>query len=181
MDAKTDAWVEQYGDILYRYALARVKNEAAAEDLVQETFAAALRGSFASRSSEQTWLIGILKHKIVDYFRASSRTVSLDALLEGPDPLEAAFGERKEWKESPQKWRGVPEKGSELGALRDVLENCLSGLPERMREIFLMREVDEAETEELCKVFSLTPTNLWVLLHRARFQLKKCLEKNWFR
>ena len=178
MDPKTDSWIEQYGDFLYRYALARVQNEAAAEDLVQETFAAALKASFQKRSSEKTWLAGILKHKIVDHFRANAKTVSLDRLLDSSDPFEGAFDQTRHWKSSPRAWKGLPEKEAEAAELRKVLEDCLGRLPERMRELFLMRELDEAGSEELCKVFGLTPTNLWVILHRSRFQLKNCLEKN---
>lgn len=184
-DINSDLWVDRYGDLLYRFALVRVKDPTAVEDLVQETFLAALRSAatFRGSSSEQTWLIGILKHKIIDHFRAGSRapgageTISLDGLEEtGP-----SFNINGMWKSPPRSWTLHFEKESERSALRSAMEGCLENLPEKTRRIFLLREMDEVETEELCKAFGITPTNLWVILHRARFQMRNCLEKSWFK
>ena len=176
----TDLWVEQYGDVLYRFALVRVQNPTIAEDLVQETFVAALKSqnSFRRQSSHRTWLIGILKHKIIDHFRTRNATVSIEeTTLACADPDDPAPAPKIPVKE----WDVTPEKIAENSALRETLQNCLDRLPAKSKEIFLMREADEAESAELCKVFNMTATNLWVTLHRIRNQLKICLEKNWFK
>lgn len=176
----SDLWVEQYADILYRFALVRVQNTAVAEDLVQETFVAALKsqGSFRGQSSHQTWLIAILKHKIMDYFRAQNNTISIE---------ETAFSgtTNDSTRTAPlpkvREWNITPESIAENSALRETLQKCLDRLPEKMKQIFLMREADQVESDELCKIFGVSATNLWVMLHRTRNQLKICLEKNWFK
>ena len=173
----TDRWVEQYADILYRFALVRVQNSAVAEDLVQETFVAALKSqnSFRRQSSQQTWLIGILKHKLIDHLRTRNTTVSIEeTTLACGDPDDPAP------KIPVKEWDVTPEKIVEDSAFRETLQNCLDRLPAKAKEIFLMREADEVESAELCKIFNMTATNLWVTLHRIRNQLKNCLEKNWF-
>lgn len=171
-----ERWVEEYGNILYRFALLRVANPTVAEDLVQETFFAALKSQnyFRNQSSLQTWLVGILKHKIIDYFRFHSKTVSIEETTlfsEIDSPVS---------KIPVKEWNITPEKIVENSAFRQTLQNCLERLPEKTRELFLMHELDEVESAELCKIFGITPTNLWVMLHRIRNQLKNCLEKNWF-
>ena len=176
---RSQEWVEQYADFLYRFSLARVRNATVAEDLVQETFVAALQSlhSFQSQSSEKTWLTGILKHKIVDYYRAKARK-NMDLRIEEDGLLEDAFTQTRHLKVPPANWKTAPENAAENSELRNILENCLNRMNERLRDIFLLRELDGQDTETLCKDFGLSPTNLWVILHRARFQLKNCLEKN---
>lgn len=183
---ETDLWVEQYGDILYRFALVRVQNHSVAEDLVQDTFVVALKsqGSFRKQASPQTWLIGILKHKIIDHYRSNHKTVSIEATTASGSGTDDDSGNTSGTKipvNQCKEWAVTPEKIVEDGAFRDTLNSCLDRLPEKSRQIFLMREADEIKSEEICKVFNLTPTNLWVTLHRIRNQLKNCLEKNWFK
>jgi RNA polymerase sigma-70 factor (ECF subfamily) len=182
---ETDLWVEQYGDILYRFALVHLQNPSVAEDLVQDTFVVALKSqvSFRKQSAPQTWLIGILKHKIIDHYRSSHMTVSIEETtasdsdsddISGNHGLKIPVNQCKEWDVRP-------EKIVEDNAFRDTLNACLGHLPEKSKRIFLMREADDIKSEEICKVFNMTPTNLWVRLHRIRNQLKNCLEKNWFK
>ncbi|MBN1674570.1 MAG: sigma-70 family RNA polymerase sigma factor [Kiritimatiellae bacterium] len=182
-EALTDpeSWVDRYGDYLYRYALVRVHNPKAAEDLVQETFLAALNAmkDFSGRSSEKTWLIGILKHKIVDYFRKSSREYAVEDPEAAGDPAEDSFDRKGEWKVKPSEWTTDPSLALEQQEFMDVLQECLSALPGRLGHAFVLREMEDMTSDEICKVLDITPTNLWVVLHRARLRLKSCLEANW--
>lgn len=174
-------WVDRHGDVLYRFALARLRNAELAENAVQEAFLAALAAldSFSGRSSERTWLVGILKRKVYDHFRATAR----EAPAEDPDaelgPAPDLFDDRGRWKVGPADW-GSPDGDLEKAEFRAVLEACLEAMPDRLRMAFTMREMDDMDTGELCKVLGITETNLWVMLHRARTRLRQCLEANWF-
>lgn len=175
-------WVERYGDYLFRYAMLRVRDRSRAEDLVQETFLAALKGrqSFSGKSSEGTWLVGILKHKILDQFRRPSREVSLPG-EDLPDPGgDEPFRADGHWAAGPADWGGNPADLFRQKEFLDQLTRCLSGLSPNQAAIFTLREIDGAGTEEICKELNVTETNLWVILHRARMQLRKCLEARWF-
>lgn len=177
----TSLWVDRYGDTMYRYTLVRVQDSGAAEEIVQTAFFAALQAkeSFAGRSSEKSWLFGILKHKIMDHFRAKKKTFSLDLSSEDPaDPY--SYDAAGHWKQLPQNWNIDPEKAVENKQLAEALSSCLEGLSEKFRRIFILREIEGLSSEEICNEFNIKPTNLWVMLHRARNQLKKCLEARWF-
>lgn len=175
-------WVDRYGDYLFRFAMLRVRDRAKAEDLVQETFLAALKGrdSFSGGSSEMTWLTGILKHKIFDLYRRQSREAPLpagdlpDAEEEGP------FDARGHWAARPENWGGDPEELLSQGAFFEQLGKCIEALPPNQANAFTLREIDGADTKEICKVLGISETNLWVILHRARARLRDCLEANWF-
>ncbi len=176
-----EIWVDQYGDSLYRFALARVKDPSIAEDLVQETFLAALgaRKNFKGRSTTRTWLIAILKHKIVDYIRKKSKEQDTDKLESMTDGIDVNFDDRGEWKLRPNKWAKNPMKLYEQREFMDVLYHCIAELPERQAEAFMRREIDGLSTEEICKELDITATNSWVMLYRARMLLRSCLEKKW--
>ena len=174
-------WVDLYGDLMYRYTLVRVKDASAAEEIVQVTFFAALQatGSFAGRSSEKSWLFGILKHKILDHFREIKKNRPLDLnLQDDQDPFE--YDQNGHWKKMPQNWQLDPEKSAENQELTEALATCMDGLSDKFRQVFVLKEIEGLSTEEICKDFDIKPTNLWVILHRARNQLKKCLEIHWF-
>ncbi len=177
-----ETWVDHYGDYLYRFALSRVRDPSAAEDLVQETFLAALsaRKNFASRSSEKTWLTGILKHKVVDHFRKKAKEPSGDNIMSGTEALDKLFDQKGQWKIKPAKWDADPMKLYEQREFMKVLNDCLSGLSSRMASVFILREMIGETTEEICKVLDISATNCWVILHRARGYLRHCLEINWF-
>ena len=182
-----ERWVEDYGDVLFGFAVARVRDQAIAQDLVQETFLAALKAAraFAGRASERAWLFGILRNKLADHYRRQGREISLTE-LESPWPEEeAAFhgaGPGKDgWvmKLAPKAWE-TPEESLMNREFHEVFRSCLSRLPPRVAQVFYMREVDGVTSENICKDLGVTPTNLWVMLHRARIGLRRCLEMHWF-
>ena len=184
-DRKTynpEEWVEQYGDYLYGFALARVQDPSTAEDIVQETFLAALHSlkNFKGRSSERTWLTGILKHKIVDYYRKKAKEQPIDDIEYHLETIDEVFYKNGQWKVKPAKWAADPQKFYEERELMKVLHNCLSELTSRLSSAFILREMIGESTEEICKVLNITATNLWVILYRARMNLRRCLEINWF-
>ncbi len=176
-----ESWVDHYGDFLYRFALSRIKDPAIAEDLVQETFLAALRAreSFKGRSAGRTWLIAILKHKIIDYIRKKIREPSTDKIETLTDMMDSDFNDQGEWQIRPNKWAINPGKIYEQKEFLDVLYRCLAELPERLAEAFVLREMDGLSTAEVCKVLDITATNSWVMLYRARMSLRHCLENKW--
>jgi RNA polymerase sigma-70 factor (ECF subfamily) len=175
-------WADRYGDYLFRYAMLRLRDRAAAEDLVQETFLSALSAhdSFSGNSSESTWLVGILKHKIADHFRRQAREAPLgdNDLREHPDP--SSFDGSGHWASGPTDWGGNPADLYREKKFLDQFMECLSGLSPSHANAFTLREIEGADTGEICKVLNVTETNLWVILHRARMQLRRCLETRWF-
>jgi len=175
-------WVDRYGDYLFRYAMLRLRERSASEDLVQETFLAALknRGSFSGGSSEATWLVGILKHKIADHFRRQAREAPLEDgdLREHSDP--SSFDESGHWASGPTAWGGNPADLYREKKFLDQFTKCLSGLSPNHANAFTLREIEGEDTRVICKVLNVSETNLWVILHRARMQLRQCLETNWF-
>lgn len=175
-----EQWVDSYGDQLFGYALARLRNRTLAEEAVQDTFVSAFaaRAGFGGRSSEKTWLFGILKNKITDHFRKFGREVSLDA--EAPD-AEGDYGPEGGWAKPPADWSAAtPSELAENGEFTRVLDDCLSKVPQKYAGVFTAREYDERPTEAICKDFGLSASNLWVILHRVRHELRKCLDANWF-
>jgi len=173
-------WLNEHGDYLYRFALARLRDPHQAEDVVQETFLAAVKSnSFAEQSSPRTWLTGILKHKIIDLIRKSTReTVASDLMSEQDANMDEFFDAKGHWAEEPQVW-AVPENALEQKQFLAVLQSCLDKIPNKLATLFLMRDVHETDNEEICKELNITTTNAWVMLYRARMGIRKCLEINW--
>lgn len=178
-----EQWAELYSDYLYRYALMRLKDPVTAEDVVQETFLAGIKGldQFDGRVDVKYWLRGILRNKIVDHIRKSVREHPVDD-SEGRSLVDSLsfklFGIAER---SPKPWEFAPEREFEKGEFWQAFETCLNKLSENMRKAFVMKMVDGMDTETVCKVLDIQPNNLWVLNHRARAQLKSCLESNWDR
>lgn len=179
-----EEWLDTYGDVLFRYAMSRLSNRAEAEDVMQETFLAAMkaRKSFNGKSSEQTWLIGILKHKIIDHIRKVSRERASDdiELIQQLNSEDSQYFDRKgHWKVAPNDWQIDPVKSMEQTEFWDVFHQCMGTLHDRMHKAFTLRELEGLSAEEICKTMDITETNLWVILYRARAQLRTCLENNW--
>jgi len=172
--------VEAQRPYLLRYASMELRNSDAAEDAVQEALLAALgaEASFAGRSNLRTWLTGILKHKIVDSIRRSSRERPLET-TDGEstvDDFDALFDETGHWCEPPQAW---PDQALQEKQFMQALEKCLAALPARTGQVFMMREHLGFETDDICKELGITATHCWVLLYRARMSLRDCLQKGW--
>lgn len=171
----------EHGDYLYRFALARLRDPHLAEDAVQETLLAALQGGeFSGKSAPRTWLTGILKHKIIDQFRRQRREVALaepDQLGEEEPGMDEMFAQGH-WAEPPHAW-GDPGSLLQQDQFMGILQQCMDRLPPAQARLFLLREVEELDNEEICKELDITPTNAWVMLYRARMGLRKCLEINW--
>ena len=169
---------------LLKFARMQLRNDAWAEDAVSETMLAAISRpqAFEQRSQLKTWLVGILKHKIIDALRHHRREISSSDTTQDDqaDPLEdMAFHADGHCAEHPADW-GDPEQDLNSRQFFAILEACTDKLPAVQGRLFLMREWLELSSEEICKELSLTPTNLYVQLHRARLRLRECLELHWF-
>ncbi|MFC1824007.1 sigma-70 family RNA polymerase sigma factor [Thermodesulfobacteriota bacterium] len=177
-----DKWVDLYGDYLYRYALSRIQDPVLAEDLVQETFLAALkaRDRFEGRSSEKTWFAAIMKHKIVDHFRTMHVEQGFEDIESKIGSGDEFFNKEGAWQLKPSLWNANPGKLSEQKEFWKILHVCLSELPERSAHAFILREMEGLSTEEICKALEISATNCWVILHRARLSLRHCLDIKWF-
>ena len=182
-------WLELYGDILFRYSFRYVKDKQTAEDLVSETLLAGLKAqsSFAGQSTEQTWLIGILNNKIMDYFRKSKRQISFDEAAIISDNIDEDFSqsghETGSWKPNrrPAEWMVDTDDPLEIKEFWLYLNKCIESLDIRLSMVFVLRELEEMDSKNICNVLSISTTNLRVMLYRARKQLRLCLEKNWIK
>jgi RNA polymerase sigma-70 factor (ECF subfamily) len=177
--------VESFRGYLTRYALLQLRDQSAAEDAVQETLLAALQGGarFSGRSTVKTWLTGILKHKIIDQVRRQLREQPL--LQDGDDErtesdiADALFQPDGHWQSVPSRW-GDPDNALETKEFWAIFEMCCKLMPAKTARVFMMREVMEFTTDEICKELGITSTNCWVMLHRARLSLRECLQTKWF-
>lgn len=182
-------WVDEYGDYLFGFAFSRVRCEATAEDLVQETLLAGIQSikNYRETSSEKTWLCGILKHKIIDFYRKTSREVELTEEETEMSSYDYLFRKEGVWKghwtaePHPIVWNKNPEDVFEQSEFRGVLMHCLDELPERIANVFTLREMDGFAAAEICELLMISPNNFWVMMHRARLHLRSCIDTNWFR
>lgn len=183
------AWVDEHGDYLYRYAVVRLRDEAVAEDVVQETLLSAIQSlrSYGGKSTERTWLTSILKHKIVDHFRRSVREVPIGEEETDMSELDVLFQRDDQWQNHwnnafvPSEWNMSPEASLERSEFYMVLEMCMSKMPERVAGVFALREMDGLDGSEICELLGLSSSNFWVIMHRARMLLRRCIELNWFK
>lgn len=179
LDPKT--WIDKYSDYLFNYAIVHVNSHDLAKDLVQETFLAGLKSAnnFEGKASERTWLTAILKRKIIDFYRKinskkGQAEVRMNFYQDGDS--------EGDWIEErvPQTWENEAEKQIESVELHNQIDDCIDYLPEKYAMVFRMKTIQEFDTEQICKELDITPSNLWVMIHRARTQLRRCLEDNWF-
>ena len=182
-----ERWVELHGDYLFKYAMARLRDPTKAEDAVQETFLAALKGgqAFAGRSAGKSWLVGILKNKIYDHYRRASRETPFTDLEfyseeeSGRFVAEGVFKGAWIHELAPREW---PNPGESLANKEfwQTYRDCSGRLPKRVAAVFNLREVDDLDSKRICRMLNISERNLWVMLHRARMALRRCLEINWF-
>jgi RNA polymerase sigma-70 factor (ECF subfamily) len=177
-----EIWLKDYGDYLFRYALVRLRSRESAEDTVQETFLAALKGKekFRGEASEKTWLVGILKHKIIDHFRKNKDEFAMTDILLPDGSEEDFFDQKGKWKVAPAAWADDPKEILEKKEFWRAIERCILELPSRLAKVFSLREFEGLETEKICNLLKISATNLGVILFRARTQLVRCLETKWF-
>jgi RNA polymerase sigma-70 factor, ECF subfamily len=169
--------------MLLRIARLQLRNDAWAEDVVSETLIAALEGSakFTGQSQLKTWVVGILKHKIIDHFRRGHREISIEAEVEaaGVESYDELFTANGHFATPVEPW-GNPEASLGQTQFLQVLQACVDKLPPTLGRIFMMREWLEQDTNEICKELGISPTNCFVMLYRARMRLRECLALNWF-
>ncbi|MDP2188998.1 MAG: sigma-70 family RNA polymerase sigma factor [Sphingobacteriaceae bacterium] len=175
--------LEAHGDALYNYARIKVNDTAVAADLVQDTFEAAIKGfdKFRGDSQGRTWLFGILRHKIMDYYKTKYKRKDLEDALEGEADLDTYFNADGSWKNAPK--TDVPDTH---GSLLDqpeflrVLYACLDKLPLLWKSVLESKYLLEKETQLLCQELKLTQTNYWQINRRAKLAMQQCLQSNWF-
>jgi RNA polymerase sigma-70 factor (TIGR02943 family) len=174
-------WVDQYGDMLFQFAYRRVGKADVAEELVQDTFLAAIRAQnkFKGRSTEKTWLYAILKHKIIDHFRNKKRYVTKRNDEDYDDITDQIFDENGNWSMRPAQWNINPIDAYEQKEVLGVFYQCLSEVPARLADAFVYREIDGLSTIEICKVLNITTSNFWVMIYRARMILRRCMDISW--
>jgi len=182
-----DRWLDEYGGFLFRYAKSRVRSDATAEDLVQETFLAGLKskGSFEGKSTEKNWLVGILRNKILEYFRKQSRETPISTEELDRDAHAGWFDGEGHWNRETDcagmDWEPDPCDTLDRKEFWGVLQGCIQHLPERAAAAFVQREMEFLTSTEVIQNLNISEANLWVLLHRARNQLRLCLQANWFK
>ncbi len=182
-------WVKRYSDYLFNYATYRVSNEDEARDLVQDTFLSALKAkdSFRGESSEKTWLVTILKRKIIDYYRKRSVQGIQQSIDGGRNASHYGdyFNEdgdmENHWSKEgrPVQWVTGTSSKLESGEFYSILNKCLNMLPEKWASVFRMKNMEDEDSEIICKELNVSSSNYWIIMHRAKLQLRKCLEINW--
>jgi RNA polymerase sigma-70 factor (TIGR02943 family) len=183
-------WVDSYGDCLYNYAAFRVNNTDEAQDLVQETFLSGIKAkdTFRGECSEKTWLVTILKRKIIDHYRKKSiqsiqTSIDSGAIAAGYEQFFHQDGDFEDnWTSNgkPQSWSVSGLQKMETKEFYDVLNKCLSVLPQKWASVFCMKNMEDMETENICKELNVSTSNYWIIMHRAKLQLRKCIETGWF-
>jgi RNA polymerase sigma-70 factor (ECF subfamily) len=174
-------WVDLYADYLFNYTITRVNDRAIAQDLVQDTFFAGLKSmkNFKGEASERTWLISILKRKIIDHYRKiNSRKGKAEVRMN----LNFDGENEGDWLEQrvADPFDKTAEDNLENTELGLAIHYCISKLPAKQAEVFKMKTLLGYDTETICNELDITASNLWVIIHRARTSLTECLEKKWF-
>ncbi len=182
--ADPQKWLEFYGDLLYQYTLPRVNDKEVAEDLVQETFLSALKGvhNYKGDSSEKNWLFAILKNKIIDYYR---KKASEQKVMSRPNPQGSEddwFNDEGDWGENrkPKNWH-TSDNPTERKEIQKIINICKDHLKTLQQHVFILKYLEELDSNEICKVLNISASNYWVLIHRARLQMRDCVEKFWLK
>jgi RNA polymerase sigma-70 factor (ECF subfamily) len=175
-----DYWITNYSDALFKYTMMRVNDAGVAEDIVQETFLSAWRNkdNYKGIASEKNWLYTICKNKIIDHYRKKSTSIIQYAEA---DTSGNMFDDLEHWtkEDAPKEWGINYNQTIEKKEFYGILEKCKSKLQQMQQSVFVMKYLEDLDTEEICKVLGITTSNYWVLIHRAKLGLRNCLEKNW--
>ena len=180
--APPETWVDRYGDYLYGFAMSRLRNPDAAHDCVQDTFLAAIKAldRFDGSRDIKFWLRGIMRNKIVDQIRRSVKENKVDIQAEDEALIESFwFKYSGIATTNPDPWQFNPRKHYDNSEFWVVFDRCIEQVKEPARQAFILRVLEDLSTEEVCKVMNISSNYLWVLLHRARSQLKTLIEANW--
>ncbi|GGY49779.1 RNA polymerase sigma factor [Bacterioplanes sanyensis] len=180
------AFVEQVRDQMLSFARSQLNHEQEAEDVVQEALAGALRNMerFAHRAALRTWIFTILRNKIADTLRKRYRNLesdSYDECNECGDGDDSWFDDSGHWQaqHKPNSWQGTDQQALSDDFWR-IFDYCLNHLPAEQGRVFMMREMLELSSADICHNLALSTSNLHVLLHRARLRLRECLSNHWF-
>lgn len=176
-----DKWVDEHADYLFNYAVGKVNDAEIAKDLVQETFIAGLNSAknFKGDAAERTWLIAILKRKVIDYYRKiNSKKGKAEVRIQYSDQTDSEGDWLEERVADPFIKGGDQEiENEELGL---AIQNCIDKLPKKQSRVFTMKTIQGMSTEDICNELGINPSNLWVMVHRARTSLMGCLKQSWF-
>jgi RNA polymerase sigma-70 factor (TIGR02943 family) len=176
-------WLDEYGDDMYSWAVYKTSSKETAEDLVQDTMLSAFKSfeKFKPGSNPKTWLFTILNNKIIDYYRASNTTKSVNQTqLLGAKLEDDNFNADGIWNNSPvSMWANDEEHLLDNTAFLNILNNCIEALPNNWKSVIVSKYIDHKKGKEICQELGITPSNLWQMAHRAKLQLKGCLDSNW--
>lgn len=182
-------WVKRYADVMLNFAFRKTSDLSLSEDLVQETFFSALkaRDNFKGNSQEKTWLFSILENKITDYFRSNNYKFQKQKVSIDPEFFGHYFDntdEKKHWtaEQKPQEWNNLADNTNfeDSEELNKIIQNCLKKLPNKLERVFVLKYIEEYDFNKICKELDISTSNYWVMIHRAKLQLRSCLEINWF-
>ena len=184
VEVNPSEWVNKYGNFLYIYAYSRVQSKELSEDLVQETFLSALKGlrSFRGDSTVQTWLTSILRRKVIDHYRKMS-TKKETVASQFTSSFQNEDANEGHWimERVPEDWHSETEDPLQQDEFQKILELCLSLLPDKWKSVFMLKVLEEMQSDEVCKEIGCTASNLWVIIHRAKLQLRECIENKWLK
>lgn len=174
-------WVDQYGDYLFRYAYARLRDANAAEEVVQETFLAGVRyaDQYSGRGAERAWLLGILKRKIIDFVRLRAKHNATSGYEDEADLTGQFFDAAGNWKPGVMGWSPAPNQKIEMEELWEVVKQCLKTLPQGQADVFVLSVMEDMDSVDICKELEITSSNYWVRMHRARLGLANCVGQKW--
>jgi RNA polymerase sigma-70 factor (ECF subfamily) len=176
-----DAWVDRYSDYLFRYAFSRLREANAAEEVVQETFLSGIRyyEQYSGRGTERSWLLGILKRKIIDFVRRRNKHAGVAPYENETDLTAQLFDETGNWKGGGIGMAAEPGKQVEMSELWGVVRGCLGTLPSGQADVFTLSVIEEMDSADICEELGISSSNFWVRMHRARLGLAACVDQKW--
>ncbi len=176
-----DFWVDSYADYLFNFAVVRVSDAEIAKDLVQETFFAGLKSAknYKGDAAERTWLIAILKRKVIDHYRKINSKKGKAEVRMGYSSNSDSEGDWLE-EQVADPYSTLENSAMESTELGLAIQGCISKLPKKQAQVFNMKTIQGISTEDICNELDINPSNLWVMIHRARTALMECLNQNWF-